>query len=64
MSLTITPLSPALGAQISGVDISRDITVEERDAIVNGRPDDRDAVLAAGCGAIPEADAHASETES
>lgn len=33
MSLTITPLSPALGAQISGVDISRDISAEERDAI-------------------------------
>ncbi len=33
MSLTVTPLSPALGAQISGVDISRDITAEERDAI-------------------------------
>ena len=33
MSLTVTPLSPALGAQISGVDISRDITLEQRDAI-------------------------------
>ena len=33
MSLTITPLSPALGAQISGVDISRDITAAQRDAI-------------------------------
>ncbi|MEX5624122.1 taurine dioxygenase, partial [Pseudomonas syringae] len=29
MSLTVTPLSPALGAQISGVDISRDITAQE-----------------------------------
>ena len=33
MSLTITPLSPALGAQISGVDISREISAEQRDAI-------------------------------
>ena len=33
MSLTITPLSPALGAQISGVDLSRDISSEQRDAI-------------------------------
>lgn len=33
MSLTITSLSPALGAQISGVDLSRDITLEQRDAI-------------------------------
>lgn len=33
MSLTVTPLSPALGAQISGVDISRDITAQQRDAI-------------------------------
>ncbi|MDD0976722.1 taurine dioxygenase [Pseudomonas fontis] len=33
MSLTITPLSPALGAQISGVDLSREISQEARDAI-------------------------------
>nr|WP_314477516.1 taurine dioxygenase [uncultured Pseudomonas sp.] len=33
MSLTITPLSPALGAQISGVDLGRDIREDERDAI-------------------------------
>ena len=33
MSLTITPLSPALGAQISGVDLSREITDVQRDAI-------------------------------
>ncbi|WP_095159459.1 taurine dioxygenase [Pseudomonas sp. Irchel 3E13] len=33
MSLIITPLSPALGAQISGVDLSRDISAEARDAI-------------------------------
>lgn len=33
MSLIITPLSPALGAQISGVDLSRDISESERDAI-------------------------------
>jgi len=33
MSLTITPLSSALGAHISGVDLSRDLTAEQRDAI-------------------------------
>ena len=33
MSLIITPLSPALGAQISGVDLSRDISDAQRDAI-------------------------------
>ena len=33
MSLIITPLSPALGAQISGVDLSRDISAEARAAI-------------------------------
>lgn len=33
MSLTITPLSPALGAQISGVDLSRDISPDQREAI-------------------------------
>ncbi|MGC5703972.1 taurine dioxygenase [Pseudomonas sp. NFXW11] len=33
MSLTITPLSSALGAQISGVDISQPLSVELRDAI-------------------------------
>lgn len=33
MSIHITPLSPALGAQISGVDLSRDLTSAERDAI-------------------------------
>ncbi|WP_433885627.1 taurine dioxygenase [Pseudomonas vranovensis] len=33
MSLTITPLSPALGAQISGIDLSREINKEQRDAI-------------------------------
>ncbi|CAK9892305.1 MULTISPECIES: taurine dioxygenase [Pseudomonas] len=33
MSLTITPLSPALGAQISGIDLSREISQELRDAI-------------------------------
>lgn len=33
MSLTITPLSTALGAQISGVDLSRTISHEHRDAI-------------------------------
>ncbi|GGU49842.1 taurine dioxygenase [Pseudomonas laurentiana] len=33
MSLTITPLSPALGAQISGIDLSVEISVEQRDAI-------------------------------
>ncbi|NER61678.1 taurine dioxygenase [Pseudomonas sp. MAFF212428] len=33
MSLTITPLSPALGAQISGIDLSREISREQRDAI-------------------------------
>lgn len=33
MSLHITPLSPALGAQISGVDLSRELTAEHRDAI-------------------------------
>jgi len=33
MSLTITPLSSALGAHISGVDLSRDLNAEQRDAI-------------------------------
>ncbi|MDD2048899.1 taurine dioxygenase [Pseudomonas putida] len=33
MSLTITPLSTALGAQISGVDLSRAINDEQRDTI-------------------------------
>lgn len=33
MSLTITPLSPALGAQISGIDLTREISREERDAV-------------------------------
>ncbi|MBA1202249.1 taurine dioxygenase [Pseudomonas capeferrum] len=33
MSLTITPLSPALGAQISGVDLRRDLAPDDRDAI-------------------------------
>lgn len=33
MSLTITPLSSALGAQISGVDLSQPLNVEQRDAI-------------------------------
>lgn len=33
MSLIITPLSPALGAQISGVDLSREIDASTRDAI-------------------------------
>lgn len=33
MSLIITPLSPALGAKISGVDLSRDISAEARAAI-------------------------------
>lgn len=33
MSLTITPLSPALGAQIHGVDLSGELSAEHRDAI-------------------------------
>jgi len=33
MSLRITPLSSALGAQISGVDISQTLSIEDRDAI-------------------------------
>lgn len=33
MSLHITPISSALGAQISGVDLSRDLTAEQRNAI-------------------------------
>ena len=33
MSLHITPISAALGAQISGVDLSRDLTAEQRNAI-------------------------------
>lgn len=33
MSLTVTPLSPALGAQISGVDLSRELDAGARDAI-------------------------------
>ena len=32
-SLTITPLSSALGAQISGVDVSQPLNLEQRDAI-------------------------------
>jgi len=32
-SLNITPLSSALGAQISGVDISQPLNLEQRDAI-------------------------------
>ncbi|WP_185045346.1 TauD/TfdA family dioxygenase, partial [Pseudomonas brassicacearum] len=32
-SLNITPLSSALGAQISGVDISQPLSLEHRDAI-------------------------------
>jgi taurine dioxygenase len=33
MSIDIHPLSPALGAQISGVDLSRDLTGEQRNVI-------------------------------
>ncbi|WP_248765707.1 taurine dioxygenase [Pseudomonas protegens] len=33
MSLTITPLSFALGAQITGIDISQPLSIEHRDAI-------------------------------
>ncbi len=33
MSLHITPISSALGAQISGVDLSRELTTEQRNAI-------------------------------
>jgi taurine dioxygenase len=33
MSIDIHPLSPALGAQISGVDLSRDLTAEQRNVI-------------------------------
>ncbi|WAH59024.1 taurine dioxygenase [Pseudomonas silvicola] len=33
MSLTITPISPAIGAVISGIDIAQPITAEHRDAI-------------------------------
>lgn len=33
MSIDIHPLSPALGAQISGIDLSRDLTGEQRNAI-------------------------------
>jgi taurine dioxygenase len=33
MNLQITPLSSALGAQISGVDLSRDLSAEQRNAI-------------------------------
>lgn len=33
MSIDIHPLSPALGAQISGVDLSRDLSGEQRNAI-------------------------------
>lgn len=33
MSIDIIPLSPALGAEISGVDLSRDLTGEQRTAI-------------------------------
>ena len=32
-NLTIVPLSSALGAQISGVDISQTLNLEQRDAI-------------------------------
>ena len=33
MSLTITPISAALGAQIDGVDLSLPLSAEHRDAI-------------------------------
>lgn len=33
MSIDIHPLSPALGAQISGIDLSRDLTGEQRNVI-------------------------------
>jgi taurine dioxygenase len=33
MSIDILPLSPALGAQVSGLDLSRDLTGEQRNAI-------------------------------
>lgn len=33
MSLTITPISPAIGAVISGVDIAQPLTAQHRDAI-------------------------------
>jgi taurine dioxygenase len=33
MNLHITPISSALGAQISGIDLSRDFTAEQRNAI-------------------------------
>ena len=33
MPIQISPLSPALGAQISGVDLSQELTHEQRDAI-------------------------------
>jgi taurine dioxygenase len=32
-SLTVTPLSTALGAQISGVDITQPLNLAQRDAI-------------------------------
>ena len=33
MSLTITPISSALGAQIEGVDLTQPLSLEHRDAI-------------------------------
>ncbi|WP_412461194.1 taurine dioxygenase [Pseudomonas sp. SC11] len=33
MSLTLTPLSPALGAQIDGIDLSRELPPEQRDTL-------------------------------
>lgn len=33
MSLTVTPISSALGAQIDGVDLTRPLSLEQRDAI-------------------------------
>ena len=33
MSLTITPISSALGAQIDGVDLTQPLSLEHRDAI-------------------------------
>ncbi|MQT71858.1 taurine dioxygenase, partial [Pseudomonas sp. FSL R10-0071] len=33
MSLTITPISSALGAEIDGVDLTRPLSLEQRDAI-------------------------------
>ena len=33
MSLTLTPISPALGAEIEGVDLTQPLSLEQRDAI-------------------------------